>query len=184
MRVPQEVLAHHQGVHDDAWNVKITLLLACTTIVERSKKGRGDGIPPAKLLPLLQREVEEESEIIIQGGRLTKSVKFPHHQNPLPREAPLLYPIARMSMHPPAARGKGMTLIVLGCDQGSFKSLKKVAKAYLSNAMMDPMAPRIRCYPLSSNSMRHSVVKNSLNLLNYVMLPCTSPKPQDNGGLA
>ena len=80
----------------------------------RRNKGNADGLlPAAKLLPLLQREVEEESEIVMQGGRLTKSIEFPRHQVPLPREAPLLYPIARMSMHPPVARGKGMTLIVL-----------------------------------------------------------------------
>ena len=54
MRVPQEVLVHHQGIHGNPWNVKITLLLACTTTVERSKKGSDDGLPPAKLLPLLQ----------------------------------------------------------------------------------------------------------------------------------
>ena len=54
MRVPQEVLAHHQGIHDNPWNVKMTLLLACTTIIERSKKGSKDNLPPAKLLLLLQ----------------------------------------------------------------------------------------------------------------------------------
>ena len=80
----------------------------------RRKKGNADGLLHAKLLPLLQPEVEEESKIIMQGGRLTKSVKSPRHQVPLPREAPLLYPIAQMSMHLPAVRGKGMTLIVLG----------------------------------------------------------------------
>ena len=128
--------------------------------------------------------VEEESNIVMQGGRLTKSVEFPRHQVLLPREAPLLYPIARMSMHALAVRGKGMTLIVLGWDQGSFKSLKKVAKAYHFNVMMDPMAQQISCYPLSNNSMQHLVSKNSPNLPIYVMSPCTSPKPQDNGGQA
>ena len=114
MRFPQEVLAHRQGVHNALWNVKTTLLLACTTTVKRSKKGSGDDLPPVKLLPLLRQEVGKESEIVMQGGRLTKSVGFPRHQVLLPKEVSLLYPIAWMNMHQSAASGKGITLIMLG----------------------------------------------------------------------
>ena len=114
MRFSQEVLAHRQGVHDELWNVKTTLLLACTTTIKRSKKGSGDGLPPAKLLPLLHREVGEESEIVLQGERLTRHVGFPCHQALIPRKASLLYFIAWISMHQSTASRKGITLIMLG----------------------------------------------------------------------
>ena len=79
--------------------MKTTLLLACTIIVKIRKKEGGNGLPLAKLLPLLHQEEGEESGIVMQGERLTRHTEFSCHQALVPREAPLLRLIAQMSIH-------------------------------------------------------------------------------------